>query len=32
VPKGPPMAHVKSVEVADWTEPVGDSFEFLPTA
>lgn len=30
--KGPPMARVETVEVTDWTQPLGDSFEFLPTA
>ena len=29
---GPVSARVEEVDVADWTEPVGDGFDFLPTA
>jgi acylphosphatase len=29
--QGPPIAQVTTVDVTDWTEPVGDTFELLPT-
>lgn len=29
--QGPGLARVEAVEVADWPEPVGEGFAFLPT-